>query len=67
MNINIAELLRIVWPLIVLQLVLTVTALVDMARREKVKYLPKAAWAIISIFVATIGPIAYFALGRGEE
>lgn len=55
------------WPLFILQLVLTVLALVDLSRRKHVRYLPKAAWAAISIVVATIGPIVYFVIGRGEE
>ncbi|MBE3577671.1 MAG: PLDc_N domain-containing protein [Limnochordales bacterium] len=59
--------LRSLWPLFALQLVLTIWALVDLARRKSVRYLPKAAWTLIILFVSTIGPIIYLAAGRGEE
>lgn len=61
------ELLRNLWPLITLQLVLMIWALVDLARRKTVRHLPKAAWVLIVLFVSTIGPIIYLATGRGEE
>lgn len=61
------ELLRSFWPLFVLQLALTTWALVDLIRRKNVRYLPKAAWALIVLFVSTIGPLVYLAAGRGEE
>lgn len=67
---EISEVVRTLWPLLLLQLVLTVAALIDIARRKRVKrvrYLPKTAWVLISLFVATIGPIVYFLVGRGEE
>jgi hypothetical protein len=53
--------------LIALQLVLMIWALVDLARRKTVRHLPKAAWVLIVLFVSTIGPIIYLAIGRGEE
>lgn len=64
---EISEVVRTLWPLLLLQLVLTVAALIDIARRKRVRYLPKTAWVLISLFVATIGPIVYFLVGRGEE
>ncbi len=67
MEFDISELVRTLWPLLLLQLALTVAALVDIARRKRVRHLPKIAWVLISILVATIGPIAYFLVGRGEE
>ena len=46
------------------EVVLTTTALVDLARRPAAQVRgPKAAWALAS-FVQPVGPIAYLALGR---
>jgi 4-amino-4-deoxy-L-arabinose transferase-like glycosyltransferase len=52
-------------PLVLLQLVLMVVALVDLARREKTRG-PKWLWAIIIILGELLGPIIYFLFGREE-
>ena len=57
----------LILPLFVLQLVLLVAALFDLTRPERrVKGENKVVWALIIIFVATIGPILYFLAGREE-
>jgi len=69
MNTNtsqIAEFIPYLIPVILLELVLMITAVVDLIRREKTRYLPKWAWALIVIFIQLIGPIAYFLLGRQD-
>ena len=53
-------------PLLIIEIVLLVVALVDLIRREQVRYLPKWAWAVIIIFLNFIGPVAYLILGREE-
>lgn len=52
--------------LIVLQLLVTVWALIDLARRPRVRFDMKWLWAVIIIFLGNsfIGPIIYFAIGR---
>lgn len=54
-------------PLIILELILVVAALVDLAKREKVAGGNKIAWALAIIFIGTIGPIVYFIFGRKEK
>jgi hypothetical protein len=53
-------------PLFLLQLVLTVAALVDIIRNKRTRG-PEWVWMLIVIFVATIGPIIYFVAGREEN
>ena len=53
-------------PLVLLQLILMIVALVDLVRREKTRWLPKWAWAIIIIIGELVGPIIYFIFGREE-
>jgi hypothetical protein len=53
-------------PLLLIQLALMVTALVDLARRHKTRG-PKWLWAVIIILGELIGPIVYFVIGREEE
>jgi hypothetical protein len=53
-------------PLLVLQLVLTAVALMDIFRNKRTKG-PQWMWVLVVIFVATIGPIIYFLAGREES
>ena len=64
---EIADLLRMLWPLLAFQLLLTVWAIIDLVRRKTVKALPKWAWALIIVLVNIFGPIIYLVFGRGEE
>jgi uncharacterized membrane protein YczE len=50
-------------PLVVLALAFVVYCWVDISRNE-VRYLPKWAWAIISLVSIPIGGIIYLAVGR---
>ena len=60
------QLLPFLIPIILLQLLLIVVALVDLARRPKVNG-PKWIWVVIIVLINFIGPIAYFLVGRREE
>jgi len=53
-------------PVVLIQLVLMVSALVDLVRREQTRG-PKWLWALVILFVNFIGPIIYFVAGRKEE
>ena len=52
-------------PLVLLQLILMIVALVDLIRREKTRG-PKWVWAIVIILGELIGPIIYLIFGREE-
>lgn len=64
------ELAAIPWmliaPLIVVQLILMIVALVDLVKIHATNG-PKWLWAIIIIFVNMIGPILYFIVGRRQS
>lgn len=61
-------LVAVLLPLVILQLILLVAALYDLTRpNRRVKGDSKAVWALIIIFVSTIGPILYFLVGREPE
>lgn len=60
------EILKIIWPLVVLQYSLAIWALIDLARRPRVRHLPKAAWVAVVLLVSFFGAIAYLVLGREE-
>ena len=52
-------------PLLILQIVLMVVALLDIRKIEQTNG-PKIIWILIIIFISTIGPIVYFIFGRKE-
>lgn len=61
------QLLGLLIPLIILELLLVVFALVDLLRREPERVRgSKLAWALIILLIGTIGPICYFVIGRKE-
>lgn len=53
-------------PLLVLQLVLAVVVIIDIARIHDTRG-PKWMWVVIALFVNTLGPIAYFIVGRKQQ
>jgi uncharacterized membrane protein YhaH (DUF805 family) len=53
-------------PVLIIQLVLIVVALLDLVRREHTRG-PKWMWALIILFVNIFGAIIYFVVGRKEE
>ncbi len=54
---------EIIAPLIVLQLLLLVFALVSCLRQERTNG-PKWMWVLLIVFISLFGPIAYFVFGR---
>ncbi|MGF7143846.1 hypothetical protein HNQ56_002276 [Anaerotaenia torta] len=61
------EYLPFLIPLAVAQLALGITALVHVLRHPNYRFGNKVMWALIVMLVQTIGPVVYFAFGKGEE
>ncbi|WOV87723.1 PLD nuclease N-terminal domain-containing protein [Sporosarcina oncorhynchi] len=57
---------NLILPILILQLVLMVVALVDLARHRRANG-PIIMWVLIVIFVGTVGPILYFIFGRRQS
>ncbi|MHA0858437.1 PLDc N-terminal domain-containing protein [Paenibacillus sp. CMAA1364] len=55
----------LVLPIIILQLVLVVIALISLYRAEQVRG-PKWVWILVIIFGSIIGSILYFVIGRKD-
>lgn len=55
--------LPILMPILIIQLILLIVAVIDLVRIEKTNG-PKWLWVIIILFVNLIGPILYFVIGR---
>lgn len=56
----------IIAPIIVIQLILLIIALIDLSKINQTNG-PKWLWAIIIIFVNILGPIIYFVFGRKQS
>lgn len=52
-------------PILVLQLILMIAALVDLAKRERTRG-PKWMWVLIIVLGEFVGSILYFIIGRQE-
>lgn len=54
-------------PLIILQLILSITALIHVLRHPHYRFGNKVMWILIVMFIQYIGPALYFAVGKGDE
>jgi len=57
--------LSLLIPILVIQLLLIIFALVDLVRRDQTRG-PKWMWVLVILFVNMIGPIIYFLVGRED-
>ncbi|MBT2695657.1 PLD nuclease N-terminal domain-containing protein [Bacillus sp. ISL-55] len=53
-------------PILVIQVILLVVAVIDLIKIEKTNG-PKWVWAIVILVVNIIGPILYFVIGRRNQ
>ena len=56
------KMLLILLPIFILQLILLVVALVDLAKREETNG-PKWVWLLVIFLINILGPIVYFLWG----
>lgn len=64
---QIKDFLPFLVPVMLLQVVLLVIALVDIVRRQAVTGGSKLLWILIVCLVNVIGPVVYLAVGRKEK
>ncbi|WP_313800453.1 PLD nuclease N-terminal domain-containing protein [Cytobacillus sp.] len=62
-QVNWGVIIPIVAPIILIQLILLVIAIIDLVRNEKVNG-PKWVWLLVILFINIVGPILYFVIGR---
>ncbi|OFW81583.1 MAG: transcriptional regulator [Alicyclobacillus sp. RIFOXYA1_FULL_53_8] len=55
--------LNVLLPIILIELVLLLVALIDCIRAERTNG-PKWVWVLVILFFSLFGPIAYFIFGR---
>ena len=60
------EVLKLLAPIIILEVVLMVFCLYRLTQ-DRVKILPKWAWALIIIFIQLIGSLVFLLIGRERD
>ncbi len=56
----------IIMPLLVIQFLLVIIALIDWIRTEETNG-PKWAWLLVILFISLLGPVLYFVIGRRQQ
>lgn len=64
---EIMEYLPFIIPIIIVELVLMVVALIHLLKNKKFRFGNQVLWIVIVVFLQIIGPILYFTIGRGDE
>lgn len=64
---TLVEYLPVLLPLIIVEFILMITALVHVLRHNTYRFGNKVMWAIIVVVIQFFGPAVYFVLGRGDE
>ena len=59
--------LALLLPVIILEFILAITALIHVIKHPNYRFGNKAIWIIVVLFIQIIGPIFYFIFGRVEE
>lgn len=54
-------------PIILLQIVLAITALLHVLRHQHYRWGNRGLWIVLVLFLQILGPVLYFTTGRGEE
>jgi len=64
---SLIQMLPYLVPLIILQVILLVVALLDLARRKHVTGGNKIIWVLVTVCIHIIGPVIYLLAGRKED
>ncbi|MBU3092831.1 PLDc N-terminal domain-containing protein [Clostridium sp. CF011] len=60
------EIIKLLAPVIIIEIVLVGFCLYRLTR-DRVKFLPKWAWALVIIFIQLIGGISFLLIGRERD
>lgn len=63
---KIMEFLPFLLPIVLIELVLIIVALVDLFRHKNCRFGNRIIWVIVIVALQLLGPILYFTIGRGD-
>ena len=61
------EYFPILLPVIIIELILMVTALIHVLRHPNYRFGNRVVWIVIVVFIQIAGPIVYFLFGSGDD
>ena len=61
-----SEILLIIVPIVLVEVVLGIMALLGIFKFYGCRNGNKTIWALVAVFIQIIGPVLYFAFGKGE-
>lgn len=64
---TIIKYLPVLLPIIVIELTLAIFSFIHVLRHPHYKFGNKLIWSLVVLFIQFIGPVIYFAFGRGED
>lgn len=64
---NLTQYLPFLVPVMLVELILAVTALIHVLKHPKYRFGSRVLWIIVVLFFQIIGPVVYFIFGKGEE
>jgi len=64
---NLQEYLPFLIPLAVIQLGLMLSSLIHVLRHKTYRVGNRVLWVVLCLVVSVIGPVLYFAVGKGDE
>ena len=65
-KIDAINIIKLIWPIIAIQLALQIYALIDLLRHKKTKNLSPIIWGLIIVFGEIVGAAAYLIIGRSD-
>ncbi len=66
-NQQVIDLLKMLWPVLLIQIGVQIYAIVDLLKRKKTKNLNLPIWLAIIVLTEIVGPIVYLLVGRSED
>lgn len=64
---DIIQYLPVIIPLAIAEITLALIALVHVLKHPDYKFGNKIIWILVVLIIQFIGPVVYFAFGRGDE
>ena len=64
---DIIQYLPVIIPLAIAEITLALIALVHVLKHPNYKFGNKIIWILVVLIIQFIGPVVYFAFGRGDE
>lgn len=61
------EYLPVIIPLVIIQIILSITAVIHVIRHPNYRFGKKQVWIPVVLFIGFIGPFIYFIFGRGDD